>query len=339
MPASAVLSEHKWLKTPTNKRLSKVNSMKKKRILLLSLGLIAVAPFFPLHAFAQAPDALPATAKQGERPLTYALISAVGDRFTFVRKKQSTGTNIIDTFTRKVVKIPDNALNSAVLRGLDRALAQSEPASTRVFLSLDAAELDNVLPQDREAVALGKVVSAVEKMPQRKDWDKIVIVAPKYMQSEYSGMGSKLAGLGVYIQPLRGAPLSSITPDSTNADLDAGGLGDSDTTSPDGSKSNSKRYVAPFSYLQVWVLDAKTLNVLEKNARHDFTKLFDKESAALDVANSIPDDLVAARILRLAERSAAGAMGADLSAVVEIGDVTAIDPKTGDPLKKVPTKK
>jgi hypothetical protein len=87
------------------------------------------------------------------------------------------------------------------------------------------------------------------------------------------------------------------------------------------------------------VLDAKTLNVLEKHARHDFTKLFDKESATLDVANSIPDDLIAAKILRLAERSAAGAMGADLSAVVEIGDVTAIDPRTGEPKKNILPKK
>lgn len=312
--------------------------MIKKRI-FLSLGLITAASFLSLQAFAQAPDAAPIAAKQGERPLTYALISAVGDRFTFVRKKQSTGTNIIDTFTRKVVKIPDNALNSAVLRGLDKALAESDPSSTRVFLSLDAAELDNVLPQDREAVALGKVVSAVEKMPQRKDWDKIVIVAPKYMQSEYSGMGSKLAGIGVFVQPLKSAASAGLTSDASTTDVDIKELGASDTTSPDGSKSNSKRYVAPFAYLQTWVLDAKTLNVLEKHARHDFTKLFDKDSAALDVANSIPDELVAARVLRLAERSAAGAMGADLSAVVEIGDVTAIDQKTGEAKKTAPPKK
>jgi hypothetical protein len=307
----------------------------KKRSLLISLGMLVVVPFSSFNILAQAPDAKPAG-----KPITYALISAVGDQFTFVSKKQSTGSNIIDNFTRKVIKVPNNALNSAVLRGLDKALAQSDPSSVRIFMSLEAAELENVLPQDREAVALGKIVAAVEKMPQRKDWDKIVVVAPKFMQSEYDGMGSKLAGLGVFVQALYSATLGgSIGEEGASSQIGGSEFGGSDTTAPDGAKSASRRYVAPFAYLQSWVLDAKTLQVLEKNARHDFTKLFDKKSTAIDVWKSIPEDVLAGRILTLAERSAAGTMGADLSAIVEIGDVTAIDPKTGDTKKPDATKK
>lgn len=309
--------------------------MIKKRSFLISLGMLVVVPLSSFNSFAQAPDAKPAA-----KPITYALISAVGDQFTFVSKKQSTGSNIIDNFTRKVIKVPNNALNSAVLRGLDKALAQSDPTSIRVFMSLEAAELENVLPQDREAVALGKVVAAVEKMPERKDWDKIVVVAPKFMQSEYKGMGSKLSGLGVFVQALYSSTLGgSIGPEGASSEIGGSEFGGSDTTAPDGTKSASRRYVAPFSYLQSWVLDAKTLQVLEKNARHDFTKLFDKKSTAIDVLKSIPEDVLAGRILMLAERSAAGTMGADLSAIVEIGDVTAIDPKTGDAKKPDTTKK
>lgn len=289
---------------------------------ILSLGLSMVATL----AKAQASDPVAAPA----RPLTYALISAVGDRFTVVSQKYSTGSNVIDNFTRTVLKVPDNALNSAVLRGLDRALAQSDPTSVRVFMSLEAAELDNVNPQDREAVALGKIVSVVEKMPQRKDWDKIMVVAPLYMQSEYSGMGSKLAGVGVYIQPLQSGSLTGNSVDSGfGQDISLDQFGGSDTTSPDGKKSSSRRYIAPFAYIQVWTLDAKTLAVIDKNARHDFTKLFDRQSTSVNLWNSIPADVLAVRLLTLTERSAAGALGADLSATVEVGDVTAIDPKTG----------
>jgi hypothetical protein len=310
----------------------------KKRTALLAISLAFGITVTSSIAFAQAADPATAAAKPAERPLTYALISAVGDRFTFVTQKQSVGSNIIDNFTRRVVKIEGNVLNNAVLRGLDQALAQSEPASVRIFMSLEAAEMENVLPQDREAVAIGKIVTALEKMPQRKDWDKIIVVTPKYMQSEYSGMGSKLSGLGVYVQPLYSAKLNSSGSDSTN-DLEVSESTGSDTRAPDGSKTKSKRYVAPYSYIQKWVLDAKTLKVLEKDARHDFSKLFDKQSTAINVAQSIPDDVLAERILTLAERSAASSMGADLSAVVQIGDVTAIDPKTGEPLKAAPPKK
>jgi hypothetical protein len=308
--------------------------MIKKRALLLSLGIsfIALVPFLSLPTYAQTPDA-----KTADKPLTYALVSAVGDRFTYVSQKRATGSNVIDNFTRQVVKVENNVLNSAVLRGLDKALAQSEPNSVRVFMSLAAAEMENVLPQDREEVALGKVVSAIEKMPQRKDWDKVVVVTPKFMFSEYSGMGSKLSGLGVYVQPLYGDSLEGVFVEGPEGA--ANEFGGSDTTAPDGAKTTSKRYVAPFSYLQVWVLDAKTLRVIEKNARHDFTKLFDKKSTAIDVWKSIPEDVLASRIITLAERSAAGAMGADLTAIVEIGDVTAINPKTGAPLKSAPAKK
>ncbi len=301
----------------------------------LSLG-ISVASTL---AYAQTQTPASETATAATRPLTYALISAVGDRFTIVSQKQSVGSNVIDNFSRKVIKIQGNVLNSAILRGLDKALADSDPTSVRIFMSLEAAELDNVYPQDREAVALGKIVSAVEKMPQRKDWDKIIVVAPKYMQSEYSGMGSKLSGLGVYIQALYSSKLTDTGTESSGSDISINDASASGTTAPDGSKSVSTRYIAPFSYLQAWTLDAKTLAVIDKNARHDFTKLFDKQSTAPNAALTIPDDVLASRILTLAERSAAGALGTDLSATVEIGDVTAIDPKTGAATKPGTPKK
>jgi hypothetical protein len=308
--------------------------MIKKRALVLPLALIFTMPFVSFHTMAQAPEA-----KAAEKPTTYALISAVGDKFTYVSQKQSTGSNVIDNFARKVIKVPNNVLNNAVLLGLDKGLAQTEPNSVRVFLSLAEPNVEDVLPQNREAASLAKVIAAIEKMPERNAWDKIVVVTPKFMQSEYSGMGSKLSGLGVYVQSLYSATLDGSGPEGLDVDVDASGTGASDTTSPEGSKTKSRRYVAPFSYIQKWVLDAKTLKVIEKDARHDFIKLFDPQSTAINVANSIPDDVLAARILTLAERSAARSMGADLSAVVEIGDVTAIDPKTGAPLKSAPPKK
>ncbi|NJR72315.1 MAG: hypothetical protein HC782_04640 [Gammaproteobacteria bacterium] len=144
----------------------------------------------------------------------------------------------------------------------------------------------------REAVAIGKIVAELEKRPERLTWDKIIVATPKYLQSERSGMGPKLHGLGVYVQPLTGA--RSIEGLDGDQDIDVSNQGESDTTNPeDGKKNRSKVYVAPYSYIQVYVIDPKTMKVIEKVARHDFTKLNDPNSTALDVGKSIPLDMLA----------------------------------------------
>ncbi len=277
------------------------------------------------HAQAVPANAAPAPATVPAATKTYALVSAVGDQFTYVRQKESTGSNTIDNFTRQVIKVPNNALNAAVLRGLDRAVAAKDPDSNRVYITLAQAEMEGVRPQDREAVALGKVATALEKMPEHKKWEKIYVVVPKFLLSEYSGMGSKLQGLGVYIQPLSSATLGDT---ELGVDIDVGTQGESDTTDPNGEATRSKRYVAPFSYLSLYVLDPKTMTVIEKNNRHDFQKLFDPNSPALDVANTIPTDFLASRIERLIERSASRAVNdKEGPATVEVGEVKPVNAK------------
>ncbi len=256
---------------------------------------------------------------RAKKPI-FALVAAVGDQFTLVRQKEQVGSNMLDNNTRSVFNTDSNVLNMAVLRGLDTAISRSQPDSERVFITLSAAEMQGVLPQDREAVAIGKVVSALEKMPARMNWEKIIVATPKYLFSERLGMGPKLHGLGVYVQPLKGAKIDLNTADGP-IDINPTGQGESDTVNPeDGTKSTSKVYVAPYSYIQVYVLDAKTLRVLEKNARHDFTKLNDPTSTALDVGKSIPLDMLATRITSLIERSAARAVGE-----TEVGVTVTID--------------
>ena len=242
-----------------------------------------------------------------EKKQVFALVSAVGDQFTYVRQKESTGSNVIDNNVRRTLKAQNNGLNLSVLRGLDTAIGNAHPDSERIFITLNPTELDNVLPQDREAVAIGKIVSELEKLPERAKWDKIIVATPKYLQSERRGMGPKLHGLGIYVQPLTGGSLEG---QDGNPEIDVSNQGESDTTNPeDGKKNKSKVYVAPYSYIQVYVIDAKTMRVLEKNARHDFQKLNDPNSTAIDVGRSIPMDVLAKSVGDLIERSAARAVG------------------------------
>jgi hypothetical protein len=308
------------LEIAVNKRLSLLiigNNMNIKSTLsILSAAIIvSLATSGISLAATQATSTTSAPQKQ-----IFALVSAVGDQFTYVRQKESTGSNIIDNNIRSNIKVPSNGLNMAVLRGLDAGITAAHPDSEKLYIALNAAEMKDVLPQNREAVAIGKIVSELEKRPERATWDKIIVATPKYLQSERSGMGPKLHGLGVYVQPLTGGSLQG---ENGEQDIDVSGQGESDTTNPeDGKKNKSKVYVAPYSYIQVYVIDPKTMKVIEKIARHDFTKLNDPNSTALDVGKSIPLDVLATRMTTLIERSAARAVGeSEVGVTVTIQEV------------------
>ncbi|MEO8102105.1 MAG: hypothetical protein ABI790_06240 [Betaproteobacteria bacterium] len=287
-----------------------------KNILLTACLLVTGA-----SAFAQTPADVAAAPK----PKVYALISAVGDQFTYVTQKHSTGSNMLDHYDRKIIKVPNDAINASVLRGLDNAIGQREPGSKRILAKLNPLEMEGVRPADREKVAMGKLLATLERFPQRMEWDTIIVVTPKFQFSERKGMGSKLEGIGVYVQPLE----SGATMDDSGVDI-LGTEGEA-TVTPDGKQVNqrSKVFVAPYNYTQTWVFDAKTLKVLDTSARYEFQKIYDPESTALNVARSIPPEKLARIFTNFVERSVARGVGEALP-LIEMG---AIKPVASPPAK------
>ena len=265
-------------------------------------------------AVAAAACAQPAVAP---KPKVYALISAVGDQFTIVTQKRSVGSNMLDNYRRDVMKVPNNALNASILKGLDRAIEQRDPGSTRILATLNALEMEGVLPVDREKVAMKKLLAAFEKMPQRMDWDTIIVVTPKFQFSERKGMGSKLEGIGIYVQPLEKGSLGELA-DSSNDILGSDG---EETITPDGKPGKrSGRYLAPYNYTQTWVFEAKTLKVLDTSARYEFQRVYDQHSTAINIANSIPIEKLGEVLSNFIERSVARGVGEALPSV-EIGEI------------------
>ncbi len=263
-----------------------------------------VAPSSPSTVPATAPPTAPATGK------TFALVSAVGDQFQMVRQKEQVGSHL-ENFTRQSLTVPDQALNHAVLRGLDRAVAAEYPDSNRVFLAVRAdMAIQAALPQDREALTMKRVLDLMETNPARKDWDQIIVVIPKWLMAERQGMGSKLAGIGIYVQPL--GPLMESAFDD--------GLMPDEAETTDRESTRSRRFVAPFFYVQVTTLDAKTMKVIKSESRYDFRKIVNKESAALDVMAAFTPDELAAHVERFVETSALKAV-TNQSSSVEIGNV------------------
>lgn len=131
---------------------------------------------------------------------------------------------------------------------------------------------------------------------------------------ERKGMGSRLSGIGLFVQPV---------PTNLGDDaVEAGALEDEvrDITGNEFKKPRSGTYVAPFFYMQVTVLDAKTLTVIRQEEKYDFRKIINSESTALDVEKSLTPKQLASEIERFVE-SAARRMIVDKEGTVDVGPV------------------
>ena len=265
----------------------------------------------------------PAYAQSGVNevaPKKIALISMVGDEFQIVTQKQSTGTNMVDNFHRQTVKVPGQALNFSVLRGLDQAVGREFPDSERILLSIPHSEGEsNVPPKEREKAAYEKAINAISKMPQRQEWDRIVLVTPRWLFSQRQGMASKLSGLGIYIQPLLSAKAQGENGDNALAEF--GLMFEDEVDTPQrGRTARSETYMAPFFYAVVTTLDAKTLNVIKREERYDYRKLANPDSTAIRIQNAFAPEQLATLVDRFIETAAIRSV-TDKKGTVEIGPV------------------
>jgi hypothetical protein len=291
--------------------------------------LVAVLAFAPTLPAQEKKDA--EAAPPPPRPTVYALVSAVGGDLTFVRQREQVGSNRVDTFNRLTVQIPDASLDSAVLRGLAKVLRSNEPDAVIHYMRLNPKELEGLRPQQKGAVAIGKLAKAFDGMPERQGWDKIVIITPGYLLPGHRGMGSKLGGLGVYVQPLYSATENAVGPIGGGVeDLAPSGVSaEESAVTPDGDYTPAKRYVAPYFYTKLWILDAKTLTVLDFDERYDFQKIYDPKWTATDVQRNFSPEQMGEAVQAFVERSAARSLRE------AVGTVTVSEPKpVAEPAKK-----
>jgi hypothetical protein len=131
------------------------------------------------------------TSGESAKPKVYALIAAIGEEFTTVTETARVGTHL-SPYRRTTEKVPDNILNRLALHSLDKAIGTIDPASTRIYMSLPAAQVDRVTPSKRDGAAIGAVTAELAKMPQRLEWDRIVVATPAFRALARDGMASKL---------------------------------------------------------------------------------------------------------------------------------------------------
>jgi hypothetical protein len=254
---------------------------------------------------------------------TVALVSAVGDQFTFVRERGTTGTNIVDTAKRQKVSSNGKGLDYAVLRGLEKALTITEPNAKAEYVVLRVPDIENDTGSERERKSLTGLIDLLRAEPARKGWDKIIAVLPSYQFSSFNGMGSKLAGIGVYVQPIE---KQRVDFEGSGGISSSGADGDETTFAPDGSRTvrKSSVYVAPYFFVRVVTLDAKTMAVISDERKLEYRKFFDPESTAIDVQNQFAPEQLAGLVEKFVERASREAVAG--KGVVELGD-TKVLPK------------
>ncbi len=247
-------------------------------------------------------------ARADEGPRTYALVSAIGSTLQYVKPRFSTGSHLGE-YQRAELAVPDASLDAAALRGLEKIVRAGDPQARVEYLRLNPEELKDVDPVQRGGTAVGKLATALERLPGRERWHRILIVAPRYVANEREGMGAKLQGVGIFVQTLE----RGVFDGGGNA---AQNFTDAyETVTPDGVKfeGRSTAFVAPYFYAQVWVLDARTLEVINRTERFDLVRIADPGSDANRIENAIPAErlgpLVEGFVEKAAERAAREAIG------------------------------
>ena len=84
------------------------------------------------------------------------------------------------------------------MHSLDVAIENVDPESQRVYLSLSAVPMDGVPAPKQDSFALGIIVAELEKIPERLNWDRIVIATPAYESLARNGMPGKIQGFGMF---------------------------------------------------------------------------------------------------------------------------------------------
>jgi len=266
---------------------------------------------------AVAHDASSNTAKQ---PRKVAVLAAVGDQMQLVRRRIGVGSNL-EPFVRQWLTVPDQSLNKMVLRGMDRAISAEYPDAEVIYLMLTPDPKERELRADqREAATLARALELLRATEARKDWDQVMIVSPKWLFPEQAGMATKLTGIGIFIQPIESARnAEELFETGLAVDVDGELVRDLGKF----KQQRSQTYVAPFFYMKLTVLDAKTLSIIRTDERYDFRRLINSDSAALNVARSIPVDLLAEQLTQFVEASARRLV-VDRPGSIDIGPLRAV---------------
>src|SRR5262249_22167387 len=197
---------------------------------------------------------------------------------------------------------------------------------------LPAMPMDGVAPSAREAVAIAAIKESLGRMPERMQWDRIVVATPAYHPLDFNGLGSKLQGFGMFAETQCQA-CGGIGMEGDIKAIAREPPGGVDAITSEDKAIRARTFVAPFSYIAVWILDPKTLTVIDRQEGLDSQKLAQPPEKPLDLSQADGQKYIVMRIANLIDLSVGDAVTrSEVNArrgIVEIGPIKEVTPDGG----------
>jgi hypothetical protein len=228
---------------------------------------------------------------------TYALVSAMGDQLMGTYETRRTGSRL-PAYSNTAIDA-GNLLNKIVLVGLEEAVAKLEPSSRRVHFAVNLRR-GRTHTTSLDAEALEAALGYMSEMRDRGSWDRLIVATPAYRPLAVDGMPARSQGFGVFMQP--NCQSTQGLCDPMFKDVPAASVKEKVTT-PDGQEITANHFVAPFLFLKIWILDPRTLEVLDSQEVFEYQKLWDPNAETLDLSEVVPRRVLAERIVELSAKA------------------------------------
>jgi hypothetical protein len=244
----------------------------------------------------------------------YALVAAMGDQFIAAQEVHSIGSRL-PNYSKRSLDVKDEGINKLALASLDMAVRRMHADAERIHLAVPLSKDVQLRVRSLEENAFDTAVEALRARPDRSSWHRIVLVTPhnRVQKAEVGGLPPDTQGVGLMSQGLCQSDVRDCDRRRPNSGVEV--------ETPKGGKAISGRYVAPYFFAKVWILDPRSLQVLDSEVVMDHTKYNDPDSGAMDQNSALDRKFLLARIVEQVEASTARAVArTELRGKVEVNE-------------------
>ena len=244
----------------------------------------------------------------------YALVAAMGDQFVAASEGQKTGSRL-PNYEKRSLDVQGEGINKLALASLDIAVRKMHPQAERIHLAVPLSKDIQLRVRSIEENAFSIAVQALRARADRSSWHRIVLVTPytRVQQQEVGGLAPDTQGVGLMSQGNCQSDIRDCHRRRPNSGVEV--------ETPAGEKVVSSRYVAPYFFAKVWVLDPESLQVLDSEVVADHTKYNDPDSEAMDQNSVLDRRFLLTKIVEQVEKSTTQAVSrTELRGKVEVNE-------------------
>jgi hypothetical protein len=221
---------------------------------------------------------------------------------------------------KRPLEVKDDAINKIVLASLDQAVVKMHPQAERTYVTVKLSNRVMDRPRSIEEGAFETAIDALRDMPERSKWYRVVLVTPTNRVQQKEGLAPDTQGMGLLQQGLCQSENRDCDRRQSNTGVEV--------ETPNGEKANMSRFVAPYYFAKVWIIDPQSLAVIDTEVIHDHVKLNDPNSNSFDMSQVVSRHYLAERIVEQVEASTAEAVKrSELRGKVEVNDRGEAKPK------------